>query len=64
MATKKGFIKDHYDNTLLPISRGELILDSQGNIALTSPEFEAGHNGNTYGLISALDLLKIKGGEG
>jgi hypothetical protein len=30
MATNKGFIKDYDGNILLPITRGELILDSAG----------------------------------
>ena len=57
MATNKGFIKDYQGNILLPITRGELILDSAGQMALTSALFEAGAtlNGvvNNYGLIGA-----------
>jgi hypothetical protein len=44
MATKinKGFIKDFAGNYILPITRGELVLDSEGNIALASDLFLAG----------------------
>lgn len=66
MATNKGFIKDYQGNILLPITRGELILDSTGNLALTSAQFEAGRsiNGvkNEYGLISAAERAMISGG--
>ena len=41
MATNKGFIKDYSGNILLPITRGELILDRNGQIALHSNEFLA-----------------------
>lgn len=61
MAINKGFIKDYQGNTLLPITRGELILDQDGNKAFSSPYFAAGYNGNAYGLISAADLAKITG---
>lgn len=68
MATTKGFIKDFYGNRLLPITRAELVLDSQGQVALTSALFAAGAtiNGKTndYGLISAADLAKISGNGG
>lgn len=64
--TNKGFIKDYEGNILLPITRGELILDSNGNLALTSAQFEAGRelNGvkNEYGLISAAERAMISGG--
>lgn len=62
--TKKGFIHDFIGNTLLPITRAELVLDSQGKIALHSQEFLAG-NGKP-GLISAEDrelIKKLTGGE-
>mgnify|MGYP006382565007 FL=1 len=36
MATSKGFITDFGGNKLLPITRGELVLDKDGNVALTS----------------------------
>jgi hypothetical protein len=36
MTTNKGFIKDINGNKLLPITRAELVLDSNGKIALTS----------------------------
>lgn len=47
MTTNKGFIKDQLGNILLPITRGELLLDSKGYIALNSEEFLAkdGHPG-------------------
>lgn len=38
---KKGFIKTSNGDILLPISRGELIFDAAGNIALHSPVFKA-----------------------
>ena len=41
MATK-GFIQDLAGNKLLPITRGELVLDADGNIALASNLFLAG----------------------
>lgn len=60
--TNKGFIKDWAGNYILPITRGELVLDQDGKVALTSSYFEAGVNGNQYGLISAQDIAKLKGG--
>jgi hypothetical protein len=47
MATNKGFIKDWQGNYILPITRGELVLDLDGNIALQSDKFlaEKGHPG-------------------
>lgn len=62
MAITKGFIKDWGGNKILPITRGELVLDQDGKMALSSKYFEAGYNGNEYGLISAADLAKISGG--
>lgn len=62
MAITKGFIKDWGGNRILPITRGELVLDQDGKMALASKYFEAGYNGNEYGLISAADLAKISGG--
>lgn len=43
----KGFINDWAGRTLLPITRGELVLDSDGKIALQSDQFLAkdGHAG-------------------
>lgn len=41
MANLKGFIRDSNNNIILPISRGELIFDAAGNIALHSPVFKA-----------------------
>lgn len=62
MAIKKGFIKDWSGKKILPITRGELVLDQDGKMALSSKYFEAGQYGNEYGLISATDLAKISGG--
>lgn len=67
--TNKGFIKDYQGNKLLPITRAELVLDSAGNIALTSALFEAGATRadgsvNNFGLISAAELALLKGGAG
>ena len=47
ITTNKGFIKDQQGNILLPFTRGELVLDSKGYIALNSDEFLAkdGHPG-------------------
>ena len=67
MTTKviKGFIKNWaQDETLLPITRAELVLDKFGKIALNSGEFEAGNNESEFGLISAADLAKIKNTSG
>lgn len=41
MANLKGFIKNRNGDIILPISRGELIFDANGNIALHSPIFKA-----------------------
>lgn len=65
----KGFIKNWGGDTLLPITRAELVLDSAGKIAFSSSEFEAGHRNadgtvNQFGLISIDDLAKIKSTSG
>lgn len=65
--TNKGFIKDWQGNYILPITRGELVLDKLGNPAFTSPLFEAGYEHedgsvNAYGLISAAERALISGG--
>lgn len=60
----KGFIKNWGGDTLLPITRAELVLDNLGQIALHSSEFEAGKNGSRFGLISVEDLAKIKSTSG
>jgi hypothetical protein len=39
--TYKGFVKDLSGKTLLPITRAELVLDSDGQIALRSSKFLA-----------------------
>lgn len=61
MATNKGFIKDLHGNNLLPITRGELVLDKDGNIALNSKYFLAGENGSQYGLITAAERAMLIG---
>ena len=38
---KKVFLKDHNNIEIMPITRGELVLDSSGKIALRSTEFLA-----------------------
>ena len=54
---KKVLLKDDNKNEIMPITRGELILDSSGKQALHSDEFLAS---TTYaGLLSAADKLKI-----
>ena len=58
MATiKKGFIIDQLENTLLPITRAELVLDSAGIIALNSEQFLA-QNG-LPGLVTATERALI-----
>lgn len=54
---KKAFLKDHDDIEILPITRGELVLDSSGNPALHSNEFLATEN--RPGLMSAEDKKRI-----
>lgn len=61
MATQKGFIKDWAGRNILPITRGELVLDQDGNIALNSKYFLAGENGSQYGLITAAEREMLKG---
>lgn len=62
MATQKGFIKDWAGRNILPITRGELVLDQDGNIALNSRYFLAGENGSQYGLITAAEREMLQGG--
>lgn len=38
---KKALLKDHDSVEILPITRGELVLDSSGKVALRSNEFLA-----------------------
>lgn len=54
---KKAFLKDHNDIEILPITRGELVLDSSGNPAFSSNEFLA--TTSQPGLMSAEDKYKI-----
>lgn len=62
MATNKGFIKDWMGNYILPITRGELVLDKDGNIALNSEQFLAadGHPG----LVTAAERAILNGSSG
>lgn len=62
MATNKGFIKDYQNNILLPITRGELILDSKGEIALFSNEFIA--TSEHPGLITSAEKAMLQGSTG
>ena len=62
MSTNKGFIKDWLGNHILPITRGELVLDQDGGVALTSKYFVAGENGNAYGLVTAAERAMLSGG--
>lgn len=57
---KKGFIKDWNGNTIFPITRGELILDQDGNIALNSNHFLA--KDNHPGLVTASERALLEGG--
>lgn len=62
MATNKGFIKDWWGNYVLPMTRGELVLDKDGNVALNSEHFLAGANGNGLpGLITAAERAMLSG---
>ena len=61
MATTKGFIQDWLGNNILPITRGELVLDQEGNVAFNSKYFLAGEGGSTYGLVTAAEREMLKG---
>lgn len=50
MSNIKGFITDINNNKILPITRGELVLDENAEVALRSSIFAA--NENQYGLLS------------
>lgn len=54
---KKVILKDQHDVEILPITRGELIVDSHGNQALRSNEFLASNS--QPGLMSSQDKLAI-----
>lgn len=54
---KKVILKDGNDIEIMPITRGELILDSSGNMALHSIEFQA--TSSQPGLLSASDKRKL-----
>lgn len=55
---KKVILRDQNDNKILPITRGELILDSSGMQAFHSNEFLA--TDSQPGLMSVEDKIKIK----
>lgn len=64
MAINKGFIKDWQGNTILPITRAELVLDVDGKLALHSEKFLASFDddGNDIpGLITAAERAKLNG---
>lgn len=68
-STNKGFITDQAGNRLLPITRGELVLDSKGYLALASEDFLAGKftdaKGNELpGLITAAERALLSGVSG
>lgn len=54
---KKVILKDLENESIMPITRGELILDSSGNMAFNSNEFIATEN--HPGLLSKEDKLKL-----
>ena len=65
----KGFIKDWNGNKMLPITRGELVLDVEGNVALTSSLFLAGtfkdaQGKGLPGLITAAERAMLNGASG
>lgn len=62
MTTIKGFIKDWQGNRLLPITRAELVLDQDGQIALQSSKFLAGEG--HPGLITAEEREMLSGTTG
>lgn len=63
MATiNKGFIKDWSDNILLPITRGELVLDSNGIIAFHSEQFLA--TSEHPGLMTSAEKAMLAGSLG
>ena len=60
---KKALLRDHDNIEILPITRGELVLDSSGKVALHSNEFLASNS--RPGLMSAEDkaaLTSLAGG--
>lgn len=60
----KGFITDWQGNKMLPITRGELVLDQYGIIALNSNEFLAGGKDGKNGLpglITAAERAMLSG---
>lgn len=70
MAINKGFIIDSQKNKMLPITRGELVLDASGNIAFFSDSFAAvapdeqnGIKGHA-GLMTAAEKAMLNGSDG
>lgn len=67
MAINKGFIKDWQGNTILPITRAELVLDVDGKVALQSQRFLAkfdDDNNDIPGLITAAERAMLNGAGG
>ena len=61
----KGFLKNG-NNTILPITRAELVLDADGNVALQSEKFAVVYDSSNadnskYGLMSPQDKQKLDG---
>ena len=54
---KKVLLQDQYNNEILPITRGELVLDSSGKMAFHSNEFLA--TNSQPGLLSPEDKNKL-----
>lgn len=57
----KGFIKDWNGNQILPITRGELVLDKDGQPAFHSKDFLVDVNNNLPGLMSWEDKALLQG---
>lgn len=59
--TNKGFITDWLGNQMLPITRGELVLDQNGQVALHSMDFIADIEKNLPGLMTAAEKAMLSG---
>ena len=57
----KGFIKDWLGNQILPITRGELVLDQHGQVALHSNDFLADIQKGLPGLMTAAEKAMLSG---
>lgn len=57
----KGFITDWLGNQMLPITRGELVLDQHGQVALHSMDFIADIEKNLPGLMTAAEKAMLSG---